>query len=169
LWTAKAFYDILGVIPKYIRPPLGDIDDRVRDVIAQLGLIPVIWNIDSRDTGLVAATNANIAAITNAFAGRFTNLDTLTSTFTNGIILLEHDNNVATVNFFQTQVLAAIKTLPFKTVTMSECLQQNSWAFGGKAPGGPNPLTSDAVSTTSMNKYVAFGIIFSLAFVLTAF
>ena len=32
-----------------MRPPYGDIDDRVRTVVRELGMVPVLWTIDSRD------------------------------------------------------------------------------------------------------------------------
>lgn len=34
---------------RLMRPPYGDIDGRVRRVVRELGLIPVLWSIDSRD------------------------------------------------------------------------------------------------------------------------
>lgn len=43
-----------GVEPTALaRPPYGAVDDRARKVMADLGLVPVLWTIDSRDwTGL---------------------------------------------------------------------------------------------------------------------
>ena len=45
---------VAGLHPtRLARPPYGAVDDRVRGVLAGLGLIPVLWTIDSRDwTGL---------------------------------------------------------------------------------------------------------------------
>lgn len=48
LWTEKIINDTLGVVPKYMRPPFGDVDDRIRNIMKQLGYIVVLWN---RDTG----------------------------------------------------------------------------------------------------------------------
>lgn len=42
-WTEKAVFDITGMQMKYVRPPYGDIDNRVRAVIKKLGYIIVDW------------------------------------------------------------------------------------------------------------------------------
>ncbi|GAW48585.1 MULTISPECIES: polysaccharide deacetylase family protein [unclassified Nocardioides] len=51
--TQEAMVDA-GLHPtRLARPPYGAVDDRVRRVLAGLGLVPVLWTIDSRDwTGL---------------------------------------------------------------------------------------------------------------------
>jgi peptidoglycan/xylan/chitin deacetylase (PgdA/CDA1 family) len=51
--THQAMVDA-GLHPtRLARPPYGAVDDRVRGVLAGLGLVPVLWTIDSRDwTGL---------------------------------------------------------------------------------------------------------------------
>ena len=40
-WTKKAIKDITGVTPNTMRPPYGDIDDRVRGISMAMGLTPV--------------------------------------------------------------------------------------------------------------------------------
>ncbi|KAH7036221.1 hypothetical protein BKA57DRAFT_475859 [Linnemannia elongata] len=84
-WTEKAVFDITGMRMKYVRPPYGDIDNRVRAVIKKLGLIIVDWTsdaFDSKDFNLNAApTEANLA--------------------TAGIITLEHDLTQVTVDLRQ--------------------------------------------------------------------
>ncbi|KAK7058333.1 chitin deacetylase [Paramarasmius palmivorus] len=42
-WTKKAIQDVLGVTPNTMRPPYGDIDDRVRAISLAMGLVPVMW------------------------------------------------------------------------------------------------------------------------------
>ncbi|KAJ3191504.1 chitin deacetylase [Irineochytrium annulatum] len=49
LFTAMAIYNVTGVVPRYWRPPKGDIDDRVRGIMSSLGLRIAMWNIDSKD------------------------------------------------------------------------------------------------------------------------
>ncbi|CAG8704372.1 15558_t:CDS:2 [Cetraspora pellucida] len=48
-WTAKVIKAVLGVRPKYMRPPFGNYDDRVRDICKQLGYKVVIWDRDTND------------------------------------------------------------------------------------------------------------------------
>ncbi|KAG5644308.1 hypothetical protein DXG03_008726 [Asterophora parasitica] len=42
-WSKKVIYDVLGVTPNMMRPPYGDIDDRVRAISTAMGLTPVMW------------------------------------------------------------------------------------------------------------------------------
>jgi peptidoglycan/xylan/chitin deacetylase (PgdA/CDA1 family) len=42
-WSRKIIKDVLGVTPNMMRPPFGDIDDRVRNISIALGLTPVMW------------------------------------------------------------------------------------------------------------------------------
>ncbi|KAG0270539.1 chitin deacetylase, partial [Linnemannia exigua] len=36
-WTEKAIRDVTGLTMKYVRPPFGDIDNRVREILRQMG------------------------------------------------------------------------------------------------------------------------------------
>ena len=47
--TSSAFKRHYITPSHLMRPPYGDIDDRVRAVVRELGLVPVLWTIDSRD------------------------------------------------------------------------------------------------------------------------
>ncbi|KAF8640915.1 hypothetical protein AX17_000563 [Amanita inopinata Kibby_2008] len=42
-WSKKAIKDVLGVTPNMMRPPYGDIDNRVRAISTAMGLTPVMW------------------------------------------------------------------------------------------------------------------------------
>jgi peptidoglycan/xylan/chitin deacetylase (PgdA/CDA1 family) len=42
-WTRKAIKAVLGVTPTTMRPPYGDIDDRVRAISLAMGMVPIIW------------------------------------------------------------------------------------------------------------------------------
>lgn len=41
-WTMKAIKDVTGVTPNTMRPPYGDIDDRVRAICTAMGLTPIV-------------------------------------------------------------------------------------------------------------------------------
>ncbi|KAI9353800.1 hypothetical protein BDR26DRAFT_797144 [Obelidium mucronatum] len=49
VYGSRAIYEVIGVFPKYYRPPYGAIDERVRKIGAMLGLRAVRWNFDSDD------------------------------------------------------------------------------------------------------------------------
>ncbi|CAG8785277.1 3604_t:CDS:2, partial [Gigaspora rosea] len=48
-YTSDAIKAAVNVTPKYMRPPFGDYDDRIRDIATQLGMKPTIWDLDSND------------------------------------------------------------------------------------------------------------------------
>ncbi|KAH7100934.1 glycoside hydrolase/deacetylase [Auriculariales sp. MPI-PUGE-AT-0066] len=50
-WTMQIIHDITGGrVPKYWRPPTGDMDNRVRAIAREVfGLTPVLWNYDTAD------------------------------------------------------------------------------------------------------------------------
>ncbi|KAG0354075.1 hypothetical protein BC939DRAFT_524305 [Gamsiella multidivaricata] len=49
-WTERAIEDATGYRVKYMRPPYGDIDSRVRFVLKKLGYVVVDWSGDTFDT-----------------------------------------------------------------------------------------------------------------------
>lgn len=107
-WTRKAIKDVLGVTPTLMRPPYGDIDDRVRAISLAMGMVPVIWTrtpsgatFDTNDwkvPGGVVNGSQSFATF-QAILNNATVLDT-------GFIVLEHDL------YSQTVDLAIGYTLP---------------------------------------------------------
>ncbi|KAH6567910.1 hypothetical protein BASA60_008859 [Batrachochytrium salamandrivorans] len=49
VYTAQIIKEVIGVTPRFFRPPYGDIDDRIRAILLNLGLTIVEWNVDSQD------------------------------------------------------------------------------------------------------------------------
>jgi len=47
--TQQSLRRISGRTPSLFRPPFGDADDRIRFAAARMGLIEVLWTVDSRD------------------------------------------------------------------------------------------------------------------------
>ncbi|KAG0351171.1 chitin deacetylase [Podila minutissima] len=44
-WTEKIIRDVTGLTLKYVRPPYGDTDNRVREILRQMGYTTVIWTV----------------------------------------------------------------------------------------------------------------------------
>ncbi|KAF9431213.1 Carbohydrate esterase 4 protein [Podila epigama] len=42
----NAFRQILGVVPRYMRPPYGEASERVRKILRDLGYILILWDVD---------------------------------------------------------------------------------------------------------------------------
>ncbi|PPQ77951.1 hypothetical protein CVT25_015426 [Psilocybe cyanescens] len=92
-WSKKIIKDVIGVTPNMMRPPYGDIDDRVRAISLAMGLTPVMWTrispISAFDTG-----DFNIAGNTTSVQQVLQNWETIVAnadTMNHGFIVLEHD------------------------------------------------------------------------------
>ncbi|KAL9556466.1 hypothetical protein MBANPS3_001859 [Mucor bainieri] len=99
-WTETAIKEVLGVTPRLMRPPRGDIDDRVRYIVSQLGYTPAMWSVDSQDWRITAGGQTEAGLLANV-----TQWANTAASLTQGGNSLMHDLNNITVG-------AAIKALP---------------------------------------------------------
>jgi peptidoglycan/xylan/chitin deacetylase (PgdA/CDA1 family) len=92
-WSKKVIKDVLGVTPNMMRPPFGDIDDRVRAISLAMGLTPVMWTrispmatFDTDDFNIHSGVTSVQQVLQNweNILGNATTRDT-------GFIVLEHD------------------------------------------------------------------------------
>lgn len=97
-WTKKIIKDVLGVTPNIMRPPYGDIDDRVRAISVAMGLTPSMWTrvsptvtFDTGDFNIRDGTTVQQVLLN--WEGILGNVSTLSS----GFIVLEHDLFLQTV------------------------------------------------------------------------
>ncbi|KAL2918361.1 chitin deacetylase [Polyrhizophydium stewartii] len=107
MFSARAIKETIGVTPKYMRPPYGDIDDRVGAILQALGLTVVIWSYDSGDS----ANATDVAA-------RFANLTVGPKV---GQITLEHDLFAPEASQGPAAVDAVVAG-GYKVVRIDECL-----------------------------------------------
>ncbi|KAG8220949.1 carbohydrate esterase family 4 protein [Butyriboletus roseoflavus] len=99
-YTRKVIKQVLGVTPTLMRPPYGDIDDRVRGISLAMGMIPVIWTrtpsgatFDTNDWRVPGGSVSGNQSY-STFLAILSNATTLTS----GFIVLEHDLYAQTVD-----------------------------------------------------------------------
>ncbi|KAK0202715.1 carbohydrate esterase family 4 protein [Desarmillaria ectypa] len=99
-WTRKAIKEVIGVTPTTMRPPYGDIDDRVRAISLAMGLTPIIWttagavgSFDTFDWEVAAGTKTGAECVQE-----FDNILGNASVIDTGIIVLEHDLYELTVD-----------------------------------------------------------------------
>ncbi|CAH7677117.1 chitin deacetylase [Phakopsora pachyrhizi] len=92
-WTKKVIFDTIGVTPNTMRPPYGDIDDRVRYIALAMGLTPIIWTtspsgqtFDTQDWK-IAAGSVTPAQVLSTFQGIISGAFSLPT----GFIVLAHD------------------------------------------------------------------------------
>ncbi|KAF8329453.1 uncharacterized protein EI90DRAFT_2997168 [Cantharellus anzutake] len=128
-WTKKAIKDVLGVTPNTMRPPYGDIDDRVRAICKAMDLIPILWHVhltssgstefDTNDWKIPGGTATGDSSYT-----AFQQILSLAASLSTGFIVLEHD-------LYQQTVMMAIgyflplafnQTSSLKLQPINECL-----------------------------------------------
>jgi len=145
---------VLGVTPTTMRPPYGDIDDRVRAIALAMGMVPIIWTstpasgpFDTNDWrvagGLVDSTTSF-----NTFEGILGNATTLPT----GFIVLQHDLYEVTVDLAVGYTLNAALTHnpPFSLKPIGVCSnipESNLYAESNK--NGSFPYTNHTVVTSS--------------------
>ncbi|KAG0044160.1 chitin deacetylase [Gryganskiella cystojenkinii] len=132
-WTEKAVLDATGYKLKYMRPPFGDINSRVRFVLKKMGYIPVDWTSQAYDTDdwMLPASTTEASVIAN-----FTKtLDTyVAGPKTKGFYCLEHDHKAETVAVAQKLIpLGQAKKINFASVAGCEN-DAAPYQVGGTAP-----------------------------------
>jgi len=135
-WTREIIKASTGVTPLQMRPPYGDIDDRVRAISLAMGLRPVIWTRQDRpdlpDGELVFDTNdfrvhANQTTAVNAHAIVGNLLDIASApNFTTGTLWLEHDLFKETVDLAISVFIPQFRSHnpPFNLMPVTQCLKR---------------------------------------------
>ncbi|KAJ3059176.1 chitin deacetylase [Podochytrium sp. JEL0797] len=118
-YNAKAMYEVLGVVPKYFRPPYGASDNRVRRIAASMGLTSVAWSADTNDwqfadQGQGVMDTAVLGSFSNWIAqGRVDEIS------------LEHDIKKEAVESGK-KGMKMLKDNGYDVMTVAECL--NDWS-----------------------------------------
>ncbi|KAH8801261.1 carbohydrate esterase family 4 protein [Flagelloscypha sp. PMI_526] len=122
-WTRKAIKEITGVTPVTMRPPYGDIDDRVRAISMAMGLIPVMWtsaNGSTFDTNDWRIADGEVTK--GQSISTFNRILDQASTIDTGFIVLEHDIHQVTVDIAISDTLKAAQNRGFKLQSVGECM-----------------------------------------------
>ena len=140
--TALLIKEVIGVMPKFIRPPYGAIDSRVRGVLHRLGLTPVLWSHDTHD-------NSNPNNIANLIKSWIVQKE--------GQIVLAHDKLEVTARQ-AAEALDLIVAAGFNSKPVGTCVGRSDWygdIVGVRPPPPPpsntisNPVSSGSGSSPS--------------------
>jgi peptidoglycan/xylan/chitin deacetylase (PgdA/CDA1 family) len=126
-WTRLAIKTVLGVTPVFMRPPYGDIDDRVRAITLAMGMIPMIWTrgpdgtqFDTNDWRVAGGLVTGIQSLQSfqSILGNATLIKT-------GFIVLQHDLFEITVDLATGYFLPAALSHnpPFTLETIGQCMK----------------------------------------------
>ncbi|KAF5383618.1 hypothetical protein D9615_003551 [Tricholomella constricta] len=124
-WTRHAIRTVLGVTPTTMRPPFGDIDDRVRAIALAMGMVPIMWT-RTPDGGQFDTNDWRVAGglVTGQESFKtFQNILTNASAIDTGFIVLQHDLYEITVDLAIGYTLNAALTHnpPFKLLPIGQC------------------------------------------------
>ncbi|KZV96954.1 glycoside hydrolase/deacetylase [Exidia glandulosa HHB12029] len=159
-WTKKIIKDALGVTPMYIRPPYGDIDDRVRAIARAMNLTPVIWTVgdgvsfDTFDWEVPGGEQTASASVT-----QFQTILTHAANLATGFIVLEHDLWWQEVDLATGYFLPSALAAHFQITSINQCMNQAlsevyvETSASGKLPSGSGSggkvTASDQTATSS--------------------
>ncbi|EXX74799.1 uncharacterized protein OCT59_004825 [Rhizophagus irregularis] len=150
-WTEAAIKQAVGLTPKYVRPPYGDYDDRVRGIATQLGYKVVIWDRNTNDWMSEDDKSYQLTWI----EGNFT--EWVKEPATTGHISLEHD-------LYKQTAERALIALPivtkagFSIKPISVCLGENPYvedvSLNTTTTTAPAPAPTAAPAYPSSIPYV---------------
>ncbi|KAJ9118098.1 hypothetical protein QFC22_003997 [Naganishia vaughanmartiniae] len=96
-WCMQVIYDNSGLVPKFWRPPFGDLDNRVRFIAENVfNLITLTWNRDSRDWAIPSLFDQTIQKSVDEVRSY------VNGSKSPGMNILEHELNDACVTVFET-------------------------------------------------------------------
>jgi peptidoglycan/xylan/chitin deacetylase (PgdA/CDA1 family) len=159
-WSKKVIKDVLGVTPNMMRPPYGDIDDRVRAISLAMGLTPVMWTrisplatFDTDDFDIHGGLTTVQQVLQN-----WENILGNVSVINTGFIVLEHDLFEQTVEVATGYILpdALAHQPPFDIQPVIKCLNKDlADAYVETNNNATNPpafsaaVSAGAVTTTA--------------------
>ncbi|KAI3481203.1 hypothetical protein L1887_56520 [Cichorium endivia] len=127
-WSKEVIRSVIGVTPNTMRPPYGDIDDRVRAISLQMGLTPIIWTTppggnpyDTNDWKIAAGVVSPAEVVYN-----FESIIKNASSLSTGYIVLAHDLYQQAVDIAVNIVLPAAQQMSPKQNLMPivQCLKK---------------------------------------------
>lgn len=111
--TSEKIESIIGVKPKYIRPPYGDINNIVRSELAAMGYTVVLWNVDAEDWDPKRPDET----IWKYYEDLFSKTDPTKHSY----IILQHDRAVRSVEMTP-KIIKLVRDKGFKIVSLDEYL-----------------------------------------------
>ncbi|KAI1318395.1 chitin deacetylase [Mortierella claussenii] len=152
-WSEKIIRDVTGLTMKYVRPPYGDTDNRVREILRQMGYTTVIWSKgwDTNDWRMLQ-NQIQEHDILQGFTSNLANRATIQSSSggPGGPITLEHDLTSATIALSK-KLIPMAEGAGLAPMSLAHCLSdQTPYQRGSKlGPGGAKEKVNDGDSKSS--------------------
>ncbi|KAI8803236.1 hypothetical protein BJ742DRAFT_749078 [Cladochytrium replicatum] len=104
--TEDLIYSLIGYHPAIIRPPYGETNANVQNVLHSMGYSSITWNLDSQDWNGQDPYNAFNQQLQPG----------------KGYVSLQHDNQGIETGSKVTQIINLAKSRGFRMVSISECI-----------------------------------------------
>ncbi|KAI8799501.1 hypothetical protein BJ742DRAFT_845715 [Cladochytrium replicatum] len=137
--TEDLIYSLVGVHTVLIRPPFGETNANVQNVLHGMGYTSINWNLDSQDWNNQDPYNAFNQQLQPG----------------KGYISLQHDAQPVETGAKVTQIVNLAKSRGFKLVSIAECIGKQPYKEGygnvviGGGNGGPTTTTTTKTTTTT--------------------
>ncbi|KAI8149062.1 hypothetical protein BJV82DRAFT_530792 [Fennellomyces sp. T-0311] len=119
--TEKAIKDAIGIKPKYVRPPFGEADGRVKALLKAMGYKVLLWNVDPTDYDVYMRADAG-KKIRGAFQKAAAGIDTgLNPHEDPGYISLQHDLYNQSITQVP-HIISYLKKRGYQFTTAADCL-----------------------------------------------
>ncbi|KAF9905619.1 chitin deacetylase [Linnemannia zychae] len=136
-WTERAIEDITGQKVRYIRPPKGDIDNRVRFVLNKMGYIVIEWSGPEFDLKVDEASPDQTLTHFKETLYTYKNPPSpSTPNLQQGFITIAHDTSSET-SAITKQLLTTGLQSGLKIQSVATCLQDN-WPYASPPPAPGN-------------------------------
>jgi peptidoglycan/xylan/chitin deacetylase (PgdA/CDA1 family) len=109
LATQAAVLAITGKLPRYIRPPGGNWNNKVAEIARQWGLTPCMWSVDVFDAEIIGAQKV---------------AETVLSQVKPGSIILMHNGKVSTLQALP-NILHVLRSRGYRFVTVDELARRS--------------------------------------------
>ncbi|KAF9135585.1 chitin deacetylase [Mortierella sp. 14UC] len=124
-WTEKAILDATGLRVRYMRPPYGDVDNRVRFVLKKLGYTVVDWGGDTFDSNDWKIPSLSPSAVVSHLEKAITTYASHAANITKGFITLEHDLTSETISVAKSLIPFG-KRQNLQIMSVADCLHDTS-------------------------------------------
>lgn len=114
-YVSDTVKELTGIQPKFFRPPFGDYNNTLLEVVEEKNMIGVQWTVDSLDWKGLSATEI---------------LSRVTSSVKNGSIILFHNNSDNILEALPL-VISYLKNQGYKMVTLSNLVYQDNYTIDG--------------------------------------
>ncbi|GAA5796994.1 hypothetical protein EDC94DRAFT_594605 [Helicostylum pulchrum] len=136
--TEDAIEKVIGVKPRYIRPPFGEADDRVKGLLKSMGYKVLLWNVDPTDYDVYMLQDVS-SLIQGTFKMAISGNDTgLNLNEDPGFISLQHDLYKQSVDQVP-KIISFLKKKGFSFLTAAACNNDMS----------PHSGSEDAINSSS--------------------